>query len=193
MNHAVLPLFYFSDRSVAIMKKSNHNQQQQAVTSTGTIQAAAISSAGLATVVAASPITTKHKPETGDSAVAVTVTTYGSGWVLGKTAWEAYAAAVGGKAFNGDPLPTWEAMGLDNKKAHLVSAWIKAAEAVEAYVLSATSEMNRNPNSQVQSWPPALPPLLRTLPQRTRCCGAINLTLNSSQYSCPCGDHVESV
>src|SRR5512140_995365 len=27
-----------------------------------------------------------------------------------QAAWTAYSEAVGGKAFNGDPLPTWEAM-----------------------------------------------------------------------------------
>lgn len=48
---------------------------------------------------------------------------------LGKAAWDAYAKAVGGKAFNGDVLPTWEAMQLDAKKQQLVAGWMAAGMA----------------------------------------------------------------
>jgi hypothetical protein len=49
---------------------------------------------------------------------------------LGGVAYTAYAAAVGGKAFNGDPLPTWKAMVADPAKERLVEAWSIAADAV---------------------------------------------------------------
>jgi hypothetical protein len=39
----------------------------------------------------------------------------------------AYCAAVGGKAFNGDPLPDWETFRADPAKAKQAEAWIAAA------------------------------------------------------------------
>ena len=40
-----------------------------------------------------------------------------------------YCAAVGGKAFNGDPLPTWEYFCADDlTKKKQIAAWIKVAE-----------------------------------------------------------------
>lgn len=57
---------------------------------------------------------------------------------LGKAVCDAYSAAVGGRAFNGDPLPTWEEMCNDEKKAHLVKAWVAAAGGVHnALILDA--------------------------------------------------------
>lgn len=50
---------------------------------------------------------------------------------IAEAAYTAYREAVGGKAFNGDPLPTWTQMCLDSKKEHLVRAWRAAADAVE--------------------------------------------------------------
>lgn len=46
-----------------------------------------------------------------------------------QAAWTAYSSAVGGKAFNGDPLPTWEVMVADPNKKHLVAGWRAAANA----------------------------------------------------------------
>lgn len=40
----------------------------------------------------------------------------------------AYCKAVGGKAFNGDPLPDWETLYTDETKAKQTSAWIASAE-----------------------------------------------------------------
>jgi len=41
-----------------------------------------------------------------------------------KAAWKAYAVAVGGKTFDGKPLPTWDELGERQKKG-----WIAAADA----------------------------------------------------------------
>ena len=49
---------------------------------------------------------------------------------LAITAWDTYARAVGGKAFNGDPLPTWEEMAADPKKMVQTEAWRRTATAV---------------------------------------------------------------
>ena len=40
-------------------------------------------------------------------------------------AWAAYARAVGGKTFDGKPLPTWEQLGEVQKRG-----WVEACEAV---------------------------------------------------------------
>lgn len=40
-------------------------------------------------------------------------------------AWAAYAAAVGGKTFDGKPLPTWDQLGELQK-----AGWVAAAAAV---------------------------------------------------------------
>lgn len=42
---------------------------------------------------------------------------------LAQIAWDSYSQAVGGKAFNGDSLPTWEEMVADPEKQKLVEAW----------------------------------------------------------------------
>ena len=44
--------------------------------------------------------------------------------------YEAYCVAVGGKAFNGDPLPDWQKFRSDATKEKQSSAWIAAAQAV---------------------------------------------------------------
>jgi hypothetical protein len=54
---------------------------------------------------------------------------------LAQTAWDAYSAAVGGRAFNGDLLPNWDVMVADPKKQNLVKAWRATAEAVRHEVL----------------------------------------------------------
>jgi hypothetical protein len=47
---------------------------------------------------------------------------------LGRVAYEAYCVAVGGKAFNGDVLPTWEQQGERSPK--IAEAWGRAGLAV---------------------------------------------------------------
>lgn len=42
--------------------------------------------------------------------------------------YETYCVEVGGKAFNGDPLPEWEAFRADPKKKLQSDAWVKTAE-----------------------------------------------------------------
>lgn len=49
---------------------------------------------------------------------------------LARAAWEAYKTAVGGVAFNGDPLPSWDEMCADEKKQKLVNGWVESARAV---------------------------------------------------------------
>ena len=44
-----------------------------------------------------------------------------------KKMYEAYCAAVGGKAFNGDPLPSWALFSVDPSKQLQVSGWLAAA------------------------------------------------------------------
>ena len=38
-------------------------------------------------------------------------------------AWDKYSESVGGKSYNGDPLPTWEEMTKDSTKEKVVLAW----------------------------------------------------------------------
>lgn len=40
----------------------------------------------------------------------------------------AYCVAVGGKAFNGEPLPTWPEFQADPKKLEQVTGWLAVAE-----------------------------------------------------------------
>lgn len=47
--------------------------------------------------------------------------------------YEAYCEAVGGLAFNGDPLPKWEEFVNDKTKIKQVNGWIKAAETAIIY------------------------------------------------------------
>jgi len=43
--------------------------------------------------------------------------------------YETYCAAVGGKAYNGDPLPSWNAFLADASKKKQSDAWIEVARA----------------------------------------------------------------
>lgn len=46
--------------------------------------------------------------------------------------YETYCAAVGGKAFNGDPLPAWAEFAVDPKKQVQADGWrAAAAKAIE--------------------------------------------------------------
>lgn len=47
-----------------------------------------------------------------------------------KVGWDAYKEAVGGKTYNGDPMPTWEELCEDETKAGIVKAWEAAGQAV---------------------------------------------------------------
>lgn len=49
---------------------------------------------------------------------------------LAEIAYTTYCAAVGGKAWNGDPLPTWAEFSTDETKAKQADGWRKAAEAI---------------------------------------------------------------
>jgi len=49
--------------------------------------------------------------------------------------YEKYCHSVGGKAFNGDPLPSWGEFLSDPKKQKQAQAWIDAAEAANEAVL----------------------------------------------------------
>lgn len=42
--------------------------------------------------------------------------------------YETYCAAVGGLAYNGDPLPTWEQFASDPSKAKQANGWRTVAE-----------------------------------------------------------------
>lgn len=42
-------------------------------------------------------------------------------------AYEAYCRKVGGKAFNGDPLPDWDSFRADPKKKPQSDAWVEVA------------------------------------------------------------------
>ncbi len=46
---------------------------------------------------------------------------------LAEKLYEGYCADVGGKAFNGDPLPSWEKFSADPSKQVQVNAWRKIA------------------------------------------------------------------
>lgn len=41
--------------------------------------------------------------------------------------YETYCRSVGGKAFNGDPLPTWPEFRADAQKVKQANAWINVA------------------------------------------------------------------
>ena len=48
--------------------------------------------------------------------------------------YETYCAAVGGKAFNGDPLPKWEEFRADPAKKKQADAWEIVADASKGLV-----------------------------------------------------------
>jgi hypothetical protein len=70
--------------------------------------------------------------------------------LLGRVAYDAYSTAVGGKAWNGDKLPTWAEMSADSKKEKLVTAWKAAGCAVAHYTsLMAINEIVKSGNAGV--------------------------------------------
>jgi hypothetical protein len=140
---------------------------------------------------------------------------------VGRVAWDTYSKAVGGKAYNGDLLPTWDAMCKDEKKENLVVAWKRAGRAVATLVekklpapapvvlatapcsetpftiagpLAATGRWPNNPGPNLSSLPKVMPPsATRSLVKRTKCCGSFSLSLQTGRYVCPCGDYFESL
>ena len=48
--------------------------------------------------------------------------------IVAREMYTAYCAAVGGVAFNGDPLPDWGAFAADPAKAKQSGAWLAAAD-----------------------------------------------------------------
>jgi hypothetical protein len=141
---------------------------------------------------------------------------------VGRIAWDTYSKAVGGKAFNGDPLPTWDVMCKDEKKENLVVAWKRAARAVATHVEkklpaapapvavgvigagsppfavtgAMTGRMSSSEGPNLSSPGVAhssMPPPVRTLTTRTKCCGSRTLSLQTGHYACPCGDHKEDI
>jgi hypothetical protein len=140
---------------------------------------------------------------------------------VGRIAWDTYSKAVGGKAFNGDPLPTWDVMCKDEKKENLVVAWKRAARAVAAHVEKKTPDLSHLGTGSIgvvgASSPPfavsgavsgrmssadgpnlsslpavsSMPPPIRQLKTRTKCCGSQSMSLIlGGNYACPCGDTV---
>lgn len=53
---------------------------------------------------------------------------------LADVMYTAYSSGVGGVAYNGDPLPTWEEFNADPEKVMQRDAWIKAAAAAIHHV-----------------------------------------------------------
>ena len=47
---------------------------------------------------------------------------------LAEQLYECYCIAVGGKAFNNDPLPSWEVFRGDPKKQKQSDAWVEVAK-----------------------------------------------------------------
>lgn len=47
---------------------------------------------------------------------------------IAKELYETYCEAVGGKAFNGDPLPDWQAFRSDPSKTKQSDAWVATAQ-----------------------------------------------------------------
>lgn len=46
---------------------------------------------------------------------------------IAETLYETYCKAVGGKAFNGDPLPNWKEFAADPKKKPQADGWREVA------------------------------------------------------------------
>jgi hypothetical protein len=141
---------------------------------------------------------------------------------VARIAWDTYSKAVGGKAFNGDPLPTWDVMCADEKKENLVVAWKRCARAVATHVekklpplpepapvlgdisspasgfkVTGTTTGRATGGGVNLSSPGVahsdMPAPIRTLAVRAKCCGSTSLTLAGGKYSCPCGGHVEAL
>lgn len=129
--------------------------------------------------------------------------------MLACVAYTSYVKAVGGKSYNGDPLPTWEVMVKDPAKVNLVKAWRASSQAVAKKVIECTPRMVKHilaesgigPTDLVAlagksptRYPSTNPPSrLRALSKPTRCCGTRVLLLGTGIYSCACGKHREPI
>jgi hypothetical protein len=71
--------------------------------------------------------------EAKDQSKTESVVAVGSKELLGRIAWNAYLASIGGKSWNGEPLPAWEQMVADEKKKAIVAAWCEVARAIIHY------------------------------------------------------------
>lgn len=116
---------------------------------------------------------------------------------LGQTAWDTYNLNVGGKAVNGDPLPTWEQLKADPKRTHIVTGWISAAQAAVVANAIAQARVAAAVAADVASIPraanPEKPTRFITLDVATKCCGTKILTLTTGGYQCPCGGTFKSL
>ena len=57
-------------------------------------------------------------------------------YIVAERLYTVYCQAVGGKAFNGDALPTWDEFINDPSKEKQSTAWLKTAEAAMDLLLS---------------------------------------------------------
>jgi len=64
---------------------------------------------------------------------------------LAKLAYDTYCEAVGGVAFNGDPLPSWEDFSKDENKQKQVEAWRTVAERVYPTIATTTLDGLKQP------------------------------------------------
>jgi hypothetical protein len=55
--------------------------------------------------------------------------------IVAKELYETYCTAAGGVAFNGDPLPGWDAFAADPTKEKQSSAWLAAADRAMSLLL----------------------------------------------------------
>lgn len=60
---------------------------------------------------------------------------------LTEVAYETYCKAVGGVAFNGDPLPSWREFGSDPNKEKQANAW-RASTAKVASIVAASNDLD---------------------------------------------------
>ena len=55
--------------------------------------------------------------------------------IVAKDLYETYCEAVGGVAFNGDPLPSWEEFSQDPNKTKQSNAWLVTADRAIALLI----------------------------------------------------------
>jgi len=53
---------------------------------------------------------------------------------IAKQLYTTYCEAVGGKAFNGDPLPDWDTFSSDETKKKQSNAWIETAKKAQEII-----------------------------------------------------------
>ena len=55
--------------------------------------------------------------------------------IVAEQLYNAYCAAVGGVAFNGDPLPEWEEFSIDETKKKQSDAWLATADRAMEFLM----------------------------------------------------------